>query len=236
MGAFFAHANGPDGTVLHTLAVTGVGSSAYGSAAFAWDVSTALGEPVAAIVPGYGLADVVPQALGGWFGFEFYGVVQTATQNFLAHAAPSLAIISKDLARTTPGRPKASTGAPVFLHGSAASDDVHAILAAVPAITRVVGHSKGALAIENALRDLDGARVAEISVLTFGCVISETRHKNYAQYLGVIDGLGILNSEGHSPEYRPFAHHSTNTYIPFSMTVAKSVRAMMGGRQAASHG
>jgi hypothetical protein len=30
----------------------------------------ALGEPVVAIVPGYGLADVVPQALGGWFGFE----------------------------------------------------------------------------------------------------------------------------------------------------------------------
>jgi hypothetical protein len=114
--------------------------------AFAWDVSAALGEPVAAIVPGYGLADVVPQALGGWFGFEFYGVVQTATQNFLAHATPSLAIIGKDLACTTPGRPKASTGAPVFLHGSAASDDVHAILAAVPAITRVVGHSKGALA------------------------------------------------------------------------------------------
>jgi hypothetical protein len=232
MGAFFAHANGSDGAGIHTLAVTGVGSSAYGAVAFAWDVSAALGEPVAAIVPGYGLADVVPQALGGWFGFEFYGVLQSATQNFLAHAAPSLALIGKDLARTTPGRPKASTGAPVFLHGSAASDDVHAILAAVPGITRVVGHSKGALAIENALRDLDETRVAEISVLTFGCVISETRHKNYAQYLGVIDGLGFLNSEGHSPEYRPFSHHSTNTYIPFSMTVAESVRAMTGGQTA----
>jgi hypothetical protein len=229
MGVFFAHANGPDGEQLHTLAVTGVGSSAYGSVAFAWDVSAALGEPVAAVVPGYGLADVVPQALGGWFGFEFYGVLQTATQNYLAHMAPSLAMIGKDLARTTPGRARAPTGAPVFLHGSAASDDVHAILQAVPGITRVVGHSKGALAIENALRDLDDARVAEISVLTFGCVISETRHKNYAQYLGVIDGLGFLNSEGHSPEYRPFSHHSTNTYIPFSMTVAESVRAMKGG-------
>jgi hypothetical protein len=232
MGAFFAHANGPDGAKLHTLAVTGVGSSAYGAVAFAWDISAALGEPVAAVVPGYGLADVVPQALGGWFGFEFYGVLQTAAQNYLAHMAPSLAMIGKDLARTTPGRPKAATGAPVFLHGSAASDDVHAILQSVPGITRVVGHSKGALAIENALRDLDEARVAEISVLTFGCVISETRHKNYAQYLGVIDGLGYLNSEGHSPGYRPFSHHSTNTYIPFSMTVAESVRAMAGGRPA----
>ena len=226
MGEFFAHANGPDGTALHTIAVTGVGSSAYGSVAFAWDVSAALGEPVAAVVPGYGLADVIPQALGGWFGFEMYDVLQTATQAFLAHRAPSLAMMGKDLARTTPGRPTAPTGAPVFLHGSAASDDVHAILEAVPGIARVVGHSKGALAIENALRDLPKARVAKISVLTFGCVISEPRHKNYAQYLGVIDGLGLLNSEGHSPEYRPFSHHSTNTYIPFSMTVAESIRAM----------
>jgi hypothetical protein len=232
MGEFFAHANGTDGAALHTLAVTGVGSSAYGAVAFAWDVSAALGEPVAAIVPGYGLADVVPQALGGWFGFEMYGVLQTATQNFLALVAPSLAIIGKDLARTTPGRPTAPTGAPVFLHGSAASDDVHAILQAVPGITRVVGHSKGALAIENALRDLPDARVAAISVLTFGCVISETRHQNYEQYLGAIDGLGLLNSEGHVPEHRPFSHHSTNTYIPFSMAIAESVRAAAGRQPA----
>jgi hypothetical protein len=240
MGQFFAHANGPDGAGLHTLAVTGVGSSAYGSVAFAWDVSAALGESVAAIVPGYGLADVVPQALGGWFGFEMYGVLQTATQNFLASTAPSLAVMGKGLALSTPGRKKAATGAPVFLHGSAASDDVHAILEAVPGMTRVVGHSKGALAIENALRDLPKARVAEISVLTFGCVISEDLgHRHYTQYLGWLDGLGLLNSEGHLPEYRPFSHHSTNTYIPFSMMVAESVRAtgatQTDGSRASSH-
>jgi hypothetical protein len=190
MGQFFAHANGPDGAGLHTLAVTGVGSSAYGSVAFAWDVSAALGEPVAAVVPGYGLADVVPQALGGWFGFEMYGVLQTATQNFLASTTPSLAVMGKGLALSTPGRKKAATRAPLFLHGSAASDDVHAILEAVPGMTRGVGHSKGALAIENALRDLPKARVTEISVLTFGCVISEDLgHRHYAQYLGWIDGL-----------------------------------------------
>lgn len=54
------------------ISVSGVGSSALGSAAFAWNSSVALGKPVAAIVPGYGLADVVQQALGGWFGFEAY--------------------------------------------------------------------------------------------------------------------------------------------------------------------
>ena len=95
MSQFFDYANGPDGAALHTLAITGVGSSAYGAVAFAWDISTALGELVAAVVPGYGLADVVPQALGGWFGFEVYDALQTATQSFLARFAPSLALIGK---------------------------------------------------------------------------------------------------------------------------------------------
>jgi len=161
MKAFFDFANGPENVGLHTLTVTGVGSSAFGSVAFAWDVSKALGEPVAAIVPGYGLADVVPQALGGWLGFEMYDAIQSVTQEFLANFAPTLAMMGKDLARSTPGRVTASTGAPVFRHGSAASDDVHAILRNVRGIARVVGHSKGALAIENALRSLPSDRTRD---------------------------------------------------------------------------
>jgi hypothetical protein len=43
--------------------ITGVGSSALGSAALAWDVSVAPKRPVLAIVPGYGVADVVLRAL-----------------------------------------------------------------------------------------------------------------------------------------------------------------------------
>jgi hypothetical protein len=62
METFFEFANGSESVGLNTLTVTGVGSSAFGSVAFAWDVSQAFGEPVAAIVPGYGLADIVPQA------------------------------------------------------------------------------------------------------------------------------------------------------------------------------
>jgi hypothetical protein len=230
MKQFFDYAKGPEGAGLHTLAITGVGSSAFGSVAFAWDISAALGEPVAAVVPGYGLADVVPQALGGWFGFEMYDVLQTATQEWLAHVAPRLARIGKDLALSTPGRQLAPTGAPVFRQGSAASDDLHAILQNVPGISRLVGHSKGALAIENALRSLSPARTDNLSVLTFGCVISEDLgHQNYVQYLGWIDALGILNSSGHVPEFRPFTHHSTNTFIPLSMPVAK---LMSGVREA----
>ena len=224
MKQFFDFANSFAGAEIHTLAVSGVGSSAFGSVALAWDVSEALGEPVAAIVPGYGLADVVPQALGGWFGFEMYDVVQSATQEFLANFAPTLAMMGKDLARSTPGRETAPTGAPVFRHGSAASDDVHAILRNVPGITRVIGHSKGALAIENALRSLPSDRTEEITVHTFGCVISEhVPCRSYAQHLGLIDALGTLNSLGNLPEFRPLADHSTNTFIPWSLQVAKAL-------------
>jgi hypothetical protein len=46
--------------------ITGVGSSAPGSAALAWDVSVALKKPVPAIVPGYGVADAVLRGLGGF--------------------------------------------------------------------------------------------------------------------------------------------------------------------------
>ena len=223
MGEFFEYANGPDGSGLQTVSITGVGSSAYGAVAFAWDVSAALGEPVAAVVPGYGLADVVPQALGGWFGFESYNAIQSMTQKFLASFAPTLAMMGKELALSTPGREMASTGAPVFRHGSAGSDDVHAILESVPAITRLVGHSKGALAIENALRSIEARHAKEISVVTFGCVVAEETPARYTQHLGWIDALGILNSAGHAPGFRTFAHHSTNTLIPFSMSVATGV-------------
>lgn len=68
--------------------ITGVGSSALGSAALAWDISLALEKPVLAIVPGYGMADVVLQALGGWFGFGLYLHAKSLIQNSLANVAP----------------------------------------------------------------------------------------------------------------------------------------------------
>jgi hypothetical protein len=226
MKKFIEHANGPDGQGLHTLSVTGVGSSALGSVAFAWNISEAIGEPVAAVVPGYGLADVIPQALGGWFGFEMYDRLQSATQSLLAQLAPTLAMIGKDLARTTPGHARAVTGAPIFLHGSAASDDVHAILKDVRSITRLVGHSKGALAIENALRSLSDSHPEKMSVMTFGCLIAEDHTvADYGQFLGKLDWLGFLNSAAQVANYhKPLADHSTNAVIPLSLHVRDLMR------------
>jgi hypothetical protein len=69
----------------------------------------------------------------------------------------------------------------VFEHGSAASDDLHGVLQDAHRITRVIGHSKGALAIENALRSLPPERMRSISVASFGCAIAdEQKHCGYA--------------------------------------------------------
>jgi len=224
MTQFLAYANGRCGERLCSVSITGVGSSALGAAAFAWNASSALGEPVAAIIPGYGLADVVPQALGGWFGLGLHDWLQSTTQSFLAAAAPSLAQMGRQFARTSPHHARAATGAPVFEHGSAASDDLHGVLLDAPRITRVIGHSKGSLAIANALRSLPPERTGNIRVITFGCAIAEElAHCGYAQFLGVLDGLGVLNSWGHQPEQRPLAHHSTNSFIPLSLPVAALV-------------
>ena len=58
---------GAGGAGTRILAVAGVGSSALGTAAFARNVADAFGEPVAAVVSGYGLADLLTEAAGGWF-------------------------------------------------------------------------------------------------------------------------------------------------------------------------
>jgi hypothetical protein len=100
--------------------ITGVGSSALGSAALAWDISVAIERPVLAIVPGYGVADVVLQGLGGWLAFgphDFLGrkiLIQTG----LATAAPETARIGRQLAASTQQETTARSGAPIFRYGS----------------------------------------------------------------------------------------------------------------------
>src|ERR1700755_1100765 len=95
--------------------ITGVGSSALGSAALGWDISVALEKPVLAIVPGYGVADVVLQGLGGWFAFGLHDFLgsKALIQTSLAQAAPGTARIGRQLAASAP-QEATMRGAPVF--------------------------------------------------------------------------------------------------------------------------
>jgi hypothetical protein len=221
---FLDYANG-EGSAVRTASVTGVGSSALGSAAFAWNLSVALGEPVAAIVPGYGVADVVQQGLGGFFGFGLATWAKKATQELLSEMAPETSKIGRGLMMTAPHESSKSTGAPTFQRGSGSSDVLHAILLDSRFIERVVGHSKGALVIGNAVHDLPASTSDRLKVVTFGCPVAEDMGEtDYWQYLGLLDGLGLINSWGNHPDWRPLAHHSTNTAIPLSMPVSLLAR------------
>ncbi len=199
--------------------VTGVGSSALGSAALAWNVALGLQKPVVAIVPGYGLADVVLQALGGWFGFGLYNALHAKAhlQTALAIFAPGAAAIGRGLSASAPDA-KTLNGASVFRTGSGSSDVLHALMEALT-FECVVGHSKGALAISNALRALPPNRTHGLRVVTVGCPIAEDPPADYRQFLGVFDALGALNAWGNRPNVWVGADHSTNTSLPLSLAV-----------------
>jgi hypothetical protein len=200
--------------------ITGVGSSALGSAALAWDISKALKQAVLAIVPGYGVADVVLQGLGGYFGFGLYDFLgaKSVTQNAIANVAPKMAAIGRKLSASAPDA-KTLHGAPVYRHGSGSSDVLHALMKDRPSPFRIlVGHSKGALQIGNALRSLDPDRTYGVRVVTLGCPIAEDAPGAvYHQYLGLFDALGQANMWGHLPERWTPTWHSTNPYLPPAM-------------------
>jgi hypothetical protein len=208
---------------ISVVTVTGVGSSALGSVAMAWNVSETLRRPVAAIVPGYGLADILPQALGGWFGFGAHDFVTRVSQQLLSDYVPQWATVGRHLSSTA-YRAAADSGRPAYRSGSPESDVLHEILLQCDAITRVYGHSKGALCIQNAIRDLPAGRYKDLHVTTFGCVIQEETGADYNQILGSLDGLGQLNSWGNWPEQWVRTWHSTNSMLPLTMQLVDLVK------------
>jgi len=209
------------GSDVEAVTITGVGSSALGSAAFAWNASMALGQRVAAIVPGYGVADVIYQGLGGWYGFGVVGWLEALTHKLVAVAAPWAAHIGHGLVQTSPEKAQGQDPGQPFLTGNPASDILHALLKNAPQISTLLGHSKGALVIENALRALEKDVTSRLFVTTFGCPIDESPPvARYVQFLGSFDALGWSNSWGHRAEISIPTHHSTNTSIPYSMPVA----------------
>jgi hypothetical protein len=207
--------------------ITGVGSSALGSAALAWNVAKALGAPVIAVVPGYGVADAVQQALGGWFGFGLHEALGTksALQTWLADYAPELAWVGRKLVASTPAHGRASTGAPTFLRGCGSSDVLHALMEQIE-IDCLVGHSKGALAIGNALEGLAASRTRGLRIVTLGCPIPTTvPGASYHQHLGIFDALGQLNAWGNPPTDWTPTQHTTNRALPLAMDAVALVAA-----------
>jgi hypothetical protein len=144
-------------------------------------------------------------------------------QTGLATAVPDTAPIGRRLAACTPQEPTVRGGAPIFRYGSGSSDVLHALLDhRVTPFRLVIGHSKGALQINNAIQSLAAERTQGLRVVTLGCPIDENvAGVDYRQYLGLFDALGQLNAWGHWPDYWRPTWHSTNPALPPAMAVGK---------------
>lgn len=215
---------------LRAFAVAGVGSSALGAAAFARNVADALGEPVAAVVSGYGLADLATEALGGFFLF--------GATNALRHAFEGL-----DRWRETGLVSDPSTASSGLASGSpiGRSKDtrtVQALLAHGSLAWRwLVGHSKGNLVISEALyglRDTAPSRLQalgrQLRVVTVSAKIAMPHEcLDIVDVMGQLDGFGALNSRWDldTEVTVPGAWHHTNTELPMHLPVTKTMQPLL---------
>jgi hypothetical protein len=209
-----------DGGSVAALTVAGVGSSALGAAAFARNVADALGDRVAAVVSGYGLADVLTEALGGFFWF--------GALNSLRHMFEPLDAVSKLFTKTEQSF-ESSEG----LVWARTSRDTQTVISLLKddrfSAGLLVGHSKGNLIISEALyaiatEDKDLARdIAQRSrIVTISAKIGmPAMFHDVLDVVGEWDWFGALNSR---PDLKadftvPHAWHSTNTDFPMGMGI-----------------
>ena len=118
-----------------------------------------------------------------------------------------------------------------YRHGSGSSDEVHALLDYRAAPFRLlVGHSKGALQIGNAILSLPSTKTDGLQVVTLGCPIAETvTGVAYHQYLGLYDALGQLNMWGSRPTSGGGTWHSTNPALLPAMAAGELTHESVAG-------
>lgn len=215
----FAELKAGGGTSLKRFSVAGVGSSDVGAAALARTLADFYQEPVGAIVAGYGVADMMQEAMGGWFAL---GGLNRAMSFFDSPAASlSLGDANEDYDK-------------VIDKVANLSPDTKTLLAllndADRKIVSLVGHSKGALSISLALQALGKQgnsallkKAKNIDLVTFGAVVDFPEgFESVRQFLGAIDWFGGMNSQSSIAHERvPNAWHHLNTSMPYHLDVVK---------------
>ena len=202
------------------LVVAGVGSSALGAAAFARNVADSVGREVAAVVSGYGLADVLTEAVGGFFWF--------GALNSIRHAFEPLDAISKRF--TASERELEEENGLFFVRTSKDTASlIHLLKAQALEVPYLIGHSKGNLVISEALYALDRSHphraqhIAENTrIVTISAKVAMPRRfHRVLDIIGVWDSFGQLNSRPDIPAdvVVPRAWHSTNPDFPLDMGI-----------------
>jgi hypothetical protein len=209
-----------DGGAVAALTVAGVGSSALGAAGFARNVADSLNKPVAAVVSGYGLADVLTEALGGFFWF--------GALNSIRHMFEPLDAATKLFTRSE--QSMEASGGVAWARTSRDTQTVIALLKSDQFTgTLLVGHSKGNLVISEALYAIasESEALAEDLAKRFRIVTVSAKigmpafFRQVLDIIGEWDWLGALNSR---PDLKadftvPHAWHSTNPEFPLDMGI-----------------
>ncbi|MGO4437912.1 cell envelope biogenesis protein OmpA [Rhizobium sp. RAF56] len=214
------------GEDVHGLAVAGVGGSALGAAAFARNVADAIGQPVAVVVSGYGLADIVNEVFGGGFFFGHLKGLRPVFERL------------DDLA----GRTRFGI-ADIGDQGSPSSNSldtrcVRALLSDPRLSFRLLaGHSKGNLVIAAALHDIakqdpeSAARLADgMRIVTFGARIAmPPAFGNVSDVIGEWDWFGEMNSRSYISADARVRHawHHTNTDLAGHLPVTETLRELL---------
>jgi len=208
-----------EGQGIRAIAVAGVGSSALGTAALARELADALDTDVAGIVPGYGLSDMMSEALGGWFAFGAADRIRSSVERAFARMRPAALADS-----VTAGSDAAATLSEI-------------LLAAPLKLDTLVAHSKGALVLAHALEryvdDLEGEDsplYKRLHIVTLGAVVAvPAEFKHVKQYLGAYDWFGGANSSlGVKHERVQGASHHLNPGFPYHMDVAPLLNGSAG--------
>ncbi|MDO1582310.1 hypothetical protein [Rhizobium oryzicola] len=221
------------GAKIDVLAVAGVGSSALGSAAFGRNIADAVGRPVAVVISGYGLADVMTEAMGGYFLFGYL--------NSFRHAFERLDEFF--------GRPQFGIATHLsterLCESSLDTQTVKAILSDRRfSFTLLVGHSKGNLVISEALYELAEtqrpvveklAEKAKIVTLSARIAMPPV-FKDVVDVMGEWDWFGEINSRPTIPadEIVPKAWHHTNTELPNHLPVTEILQKVLTPRISAT--
>lgn len=213
------------GRDVHALAVAGIGGSAIGAAAFARNVADAIGEPVAAVVSGYGLGDIINETIGGSF---FFG--------WLGHMRNDLEVIDDVVGRPHLGAYEDRHKLALKPHPSALDTDTVETLLADPALSfhLLAGHSRGNRVLSEALyaiKEEDRQRLRALAgglrIVTFGGRITMPPDcRDVIDVIGELDWFGEINSRPQidSDIRVPLAGHSTNTDFAGALQVTRILK------------
>ncbi len=187
--------------------IAGVGSSDLGGSALARNVADYFDTPVGAIIAGYGMKDLMQEALGGWFGLG-----QANKKSYIKEA-----LHQEDDIEFVTGSPDSTT-----LLNLLGNKKIN--------IELLLSHSKGCLSVADALFGLMSLssdsklikeRTENMKIVTAGAVINLPNQFHHVfQFLGDYDWFGRINSRvGLGFDKIAGAWHHTNTNLPLSMSI-----------------